>query len=485
MKPTRLGKIRNTTFVSLSTRNYRLFFFGQLISVTGTWMQAVAQSFLVLQLTHSGTVLGLTTAARFGPMFLLGPWGGVIADRLDKRRVLYVTQVLAGLVAAVFAILIGAHAINMLMVYLLAAALGFVNVFDNPARQSLISELVPPRQLSNAVTLNSVTMNMARIFGAALGGVIAARFGLALGFGLNALSFGAVLVTLAMMRSAEITPSPRAPREPGQLRAGLRYVRGEPRLLLPLLMIAVIGTLAWEFQVSLPLLATGTFHGGAGTYGAMTSVMGAGAVVGGLVSASRARIGMRSLAVAAIGWGTAITVAALVPSLTLEFIALVFVGYGSITFNSYAKTTLQLAAAPHMRGRVMALWALAWLGSTPIGGPIVGWVGEQLGARWSLLVGGVPTLAVGLGAFPLLSRLDRRRRATRTATTGPATAEPSTTGPATAGPAATGATEVAATVTDMPAPGPTAPDEPVDVPTGDRTVADPASARPASRPPAD
>jgi MFS family permease len=410
-KPTRLGRIRDTTFASLSTRNYRLFFTGQLVSVSGTWMQTVAQSFLVLQLTHSGTVLGLTTAARFGPMFLFGPWGGVIADRLDKRRVLYVTQALAGLIAAVFAILAGTHVINIPIVYLLAAALGFVNVFDNPARQSLISELVPPHQLSNAVTLNSVTINMARVFGAAFGGVIAARLGLALCFGVNALSFVAVLITLAMMATADIRYPPRAPREPGQLRAGLRYVRATPQLLLPLLMIAIVGTLAWEFQVSLPLLASGTFRGGAGTYGAMTAVMGAGAVVGGLVSASRTRVGLRSLAIAATGWGTAITLAALAPTLALEFLALVFVGYGSITFNTYAKTTLQLSAAPQMRGRVMALWALAWVGSTPIGGPIVGWVGEQLGARWSLLVGGVPTLAVGLVAYPVLSRLDRRRLA--------------------------------------------------------------------------
>jgi MFS family permease len=401
--------IRSTTFASLSTRNYRLFFIGQLVSVSGTWMQTVAQSFLVLQLTHSGTVLGLTTAARFGPMFLLGPWGGVIADRLDKRRVLYVTQAAAGIIAAVFAVLVATHVMTIPIVYLLAAALGLVNVFDNPARQSLISELVPARQLSNAVTLNSVTMNMARVFGAAFGGVIAAQLGLALCFGVNALSFVAVIITLAMMTAADITSSPRAPREPGQLREGLRYVGSTPQLLLPLLMIAIIGTLAWEFQVSLPLVATNTFRGGAATYGAMSSVMGAGAVVGGLVSASRTRVGMRSLAVAAIGWGAAITVAALVPTLPLEFVALVFVGYGSITFNSYAKTTLQMATAPQMRGRVMALWALAWVGSTPIGGPIVGWVGESLGARWSLLIGGVPTLAVGLAAYPMLSRLDRRR----------------------------------------------------------------------------
>ncbi|HEY2672496.1 MAG TPA: MFS transporter [Rugosimonospora sp.] len=419
----KLGTIRHTTFASLSTRNYRLFFTGQLVSVSGTWMQTVAQSFLVLQLTHSGTALGLTTAARFAPMFLFGPWGGVIADRLDKRRVLYVTQASAGLLAAAFAILVGTHVINLPIVYLLATALGFVNVFDNPARQSFISELVPGAQLSNAVTLNSVMVNMARIFGAAFGGVIAAGLGLALCFGLNALSFGAVLTTLAMMSSAEFRRAPRPRRQRGQLREGLRYVRSTPQLALPLMMIAIIGTLAWEFQVSLPLVAADTFHGGAGTYGAMTSVMGAGAVIGGLVSASRGRVRMQGLSIAAIGWGIAITAAALAPTLAVMFVVLLFVGYGSITFNSYAKTALQLAAAPHMRGRVMALWGLAWMGSTPIGGPIVGWVGEVLGARWSLLIGGVPTLVVGLVSYPMLARLDRARSAAARPEDAPATGD--------------------------------------------------------------
>jgi MFS family permease len=395
------------TFSSLSVRNYRLFFIGQLISVTGTWMQTVAQSFLVLHLTDSGTVLGLTTAARFGPMFLFGPWGGVIADRLDKRRVLYVTQSLSGLLALALGLLVATHVIVIWMVYVLAVLLGFVNVFDNPARQAFISELVPREYLRNAVTLNSVTMNMARIFGAALGGVCVAALGFAPCFELNAVSFLAVLATLALMSGSKISASIREPRERGQVVAGLRYVRSAPELLVPLVMIAIVGTLAWEFQVSLPLLAQGAFHGGAGTYGTMASVMGVGAVVGGLVSASRSRPSSQGLALAAIGWGVAIIAAALAPTLPLEYVTLLFVGYGSITFNSLAKTALQLAAVPEMRGRVMALWALAWLGSTPIGGPIIGWIASELGARWGLLAGGVPTVVVGLAAYPVLSRRSR------------------------------------------------------------------------------
>jgi len=396
---------------SLRQRNYRLFFFGQLVSVAGTWMQSVAQSFLVLDLTHSGTQLGLTSAARFLPMFLFGPIGGVFADRMDRKRVLYLTQSLSGLLAAVFAVTVATHSIRLWLVYLLAIALGFVNVFDNPARQSFISEMVSAQDLPNAVTLNSVAMNMARVFGAALGGVIAAAIGLALCFACNALSFAAVLVSLAAMRTSELFPAKRVAKDKHQVRQGLRYVRSTPELLIPLVMIAVIGTLAWEFQVSLPLMASKVFHGGAASYGVMASVMGGGAVVGGLISAARSRPRARALCLAAVGWGIAILAAAVAPSMALELTALVFVGYGSITFNSLAKTTLQLAAKPEMRGRVMALWALAWLGSTPIGGPIVGWAGQAIGARWALVIGGVAALACGVLALPALTRIDRRAAA--------------------------------------------------------------------------
>ena len=409
----RLGLSPGRMVSSLHQRNYRLFFFGQLVSVAGTWMQSVAQSFLVLDLTHSGTQLGLTSAVRFLPMFLFGPIGGVFADRMDRKRVLYVTQTLSGLLAGVFAVTVGTHSIRLWIIYLLALALGFVNVFDNPARQSFISEMVADKDLPNAVTLNSVAMNMARVFGAALGGVIAAAIGLALCFTCNALSFGAVLVSLAAMRGSELFPAKRVSRQKRQVRQGLRYVRSTPELFIPLLMIAVIGTLAWEFQVSLPLMASKVFHGGAGSYGVMASVMGGGAVVGGLISAARSRPRARALCLAAIGWGIAILAAAVAPSMALELAALVFVGYGSITFNSLVKTTLQLAARPEMRGRVMALWALAWLGSTPIGGPIIGWAGQAIGARWALVIGGLATLACGILALPALTRIDRR--ASRTA----------------------------------------------------------------------
>jgi MFS family permease len=254
------------------------------------------------------------------------------------------------------------------------------------------------------------------VLGGAVGGSIAAVLGLTLCFTLNAVSYGAVLLSLALMSSAALHPARKVTKAKGQLKAGLAYVRARPDILIPLVMIAIVGTFAWEFQVTLPLMADSVFHGwvfhnAAAAYGLMASVMGAGAVVGGLVSAGKLTPGPRSLCLAATGWGIAILVAALAPNMPVELAAMAFVGYGSITFNSLAKTTLQLVAAPEMRGRVMALWAIAWLGSTPIGGPTVGWIGQDAGARWSLIVGGVATLACGLLALVWAVRSRRTTQA--------------------------------------------------------------------------
>jgi MFS family permease len=399
---------RGSTFVSLHIRNYRLFFAGQIISTSGTWMQTVAQGWLVLRLSRSGTDLGLITAARFLPMMLFSPWGGLIADRLDKRRILYATQTLSGLLAFVLAALVANQVITLWMVAVIALALGCVNVFDNPTRQSFIAEMVPDKDLGNAITLNSVTINMARVLGPALAGVLIATVGIAPCFVANGASFGAVVISVFMMRADELYLVDRPLRQAGQVREGLRYVRRTPELLVPLIMITVVGTLAWEFQVSLPLIARDTFHGSAATYGTMLAFMGAGAVVGGLVTARRNRTSAKGLGRSSIGWGLAILAAALAPNLPTEFGILLLVGYGSISFNSLAKTTLQLAAVPPMRGRVMALWSVAWLGSTPIGGPIVGWIGQSFGARWALVIGGLAAVLAGLLGYRGLSNIDRR-----------------------------------------------------------------------------
>jgi MFS family permease len=404
----RLGRRLANAGSSLRIRNYRLYFTGQAISVGGTWMQTIAQAFLVLKLTGSGTQLGVVTAVRFVPMLFLGPWGGVVVDRLDKRRILVVTQALSAVLALAFGVLVGTGQIRMWLVYVLALLLGSVQILDNPARQSLIPELVPREQLGNAVLLNSITVNMARIIGAGVGGWVAGALGLATCFDLNAVSFAAVIITLLLMRSAQIEAAPRQPAQRGQVAEGFRYVVRTPELLIPLVMITVLGTLQWEYPVSLPLLASQTFHGGAATYGTMTAFMGLGGVVGGLLIAVRNSYRVSELSVTAIGWGIAGTLAAVAPGLPLVYAVMILVGFGSVAFNSLAKTSLQLATEPAMRGRVMALWALAWLGSTPIGGPIVGWVGEHVGARGSLLIGSIPSIVLGVVTLPILTRLARR-----------------------------------------------------------------------------
>ena len=392
---------------SLRLRNYRLYFIGQSISVAGSFMQTLAISFLALRLTGSGTALGVAAGVRLLPFVLLGPFGGLIADRYDKRRLLYITQTASALGALAFAALDWSGAMTYPLLLGLSLFLGCLTVFDNPARQSLISELVTRETLANAVILNSVSINVARILGSVIGGALVALVGIPWCFVLNAVSFGAVLVSLALMHTSELTPATRAPRGSGQVRAGFHYAVHTPELAIPLLMLTVTGILAYEFPISLPLLAVGAFHGNAATYGVMAAVMAVGAVVGGLIAASRSTPRNSStLAITAIGWGAAITIAGLAPNLPIALIALAFVGYGSITFNSTAKTTLQLAARPEMRGRVMALWALAWGGSTVIGGPLVGWAASQFGSRSGLLIGGIPTVI--LGAVLLL--IMRRRR---------------------------------------------------------------------------
>jgi MFS family permease len=250
------------------------------------------------------------------------------------------------------------------------------------------------------------------------------------------------------MRKSELFPAKRVARKKGQVRQGLRYVRSTPELLIPLIMIAVVGTLAWEFQVTLPLMASKVFHGGAAAYGVMASVMGAGAVVGGLISAARPRPRARALCLAAVGWGVAILAAAVAPNMAIELAAMVFVGYGSITFNSLAKTTLQLAARPELRGRVMALWGLAWLGSTPIGGPVVGWIGQHAGARWPLVIGGGATLICGIMALPALTRIDRR---TARPQAGPTVSSPTVSSPTVSSPAETSDDQVPAISSVSPA----------------------------------
>ncbi len=399
------------TFSSLRVPNYRRFFGGQVISLSGTWMQGIAQSWLVLELTGSGTALGLVSSLQFLPVLLFGPFGGVIADRFDKRRVLYVTQLVAAVLALTLGTLVATEVVELWMVYVLASCLGFVYVVDNPTRQTFIHEMVGSDNLTNAVSLNSVVVNAARVIGPGLAGTLILAVGLAPCFFINAASYSAVFLALWLMDPTQLHREVRSVRRGGQLRAGLRYVRSTPEVLVPLLMMGVVGTLAYEFQVVLPLLARFTFEGDAGTYGTLSALMGLGAVIGGLATAGAGRQPATALSRTAIVFGILHIAAAAMPTLGATYVAMVFVGAASIRFLALGNATLQLAASPEMRGRVMALWAVAFLGSTPIGGPIIGWIGEHIGPRVAMGLGGVATITAGILAYPALKRIVGRAAA--------------------------------------------------------------------------
>jgi MFS family permease len=408
----------STTFESLRIRNFRYYFAGQATSLVGTWMQSTAQAWLVLQLTGSGVDLGVVVALQTLPILVLGPVGGAIADRFGKYRILFWTQGLAGVQAAALGAVVLSGAARLWMVYVLAVVLGFINMVDNPTRQTFVGEMVGPDHLRNAVTLNSVMVNLARAVGPAIGGALIAGVGTGWCFVINSASFVFVLWALRAMRQEELSPAPRAGRSRGQLREGFRYVARTPILRDSLLMMGLIGMLAYEFQVSLPLIARYTFHGNSETYGTLTAFMGAGAVVGGLYAASRRRGGRGALIRTALVFGAVIGVAAAAPTELAEKVALLAVGAGSVTFLSLGNSTLQLASEPSMRGRVMSLWSVAFLGSTPIGGPVVGWVGAHAGPRWALGVGAAAAVTAGALAWLSLRRQRRQSEPGASATRG-------------------------------------------------------------------
>ncbi len=385
------------TFGSLRTRNYRLYFIAQLISVSGTWMQSVAQAWLVLHLSGSGVDLGIVVGLQFLPMLLFGPVGGLVADWVNKRRLLYFTQTAGAVLALVLGSLVVSDMVQLWQVYLLAVLLGVVNVFDNPARQTFVMEMVGRDDLPNAVSLNTVVMNASRVVGPAIGGVVIVVFGLGVCFFVNAVSYVAVLIGLSMMRSAELHPTGEVVRAKGQIRDGFRYVWRTPALRNTLLAVAIIGIFAYNFTVTLALLAKDTFHGGAGAYSLLTACMGIGAVVGGLIAAHRSRPTPHLLQVLALVFGGLLAAVALAPTLAIAAVCIVFMGAASIGFIATANANLQLGADPAMRGRVMALYAMGFLGSTPIGAPLVGAIAEWTNPRVALLCGAVATVvAAGL-----------------------------------------------------------------------------------------
>jgi MFS family permease len=407
---TRVRRAGRITFAALAVPNYRRYYSGQAISLIGTWMQMTAQSWLVLTLTHSSAALGGIVALQTIPVLLLAPYGGVVADRVDKRKMMVALQSAMGVQALILGLLTISGAVKVWEIGVLAVLLGCNNAFENPSRQSFMLEMVGPEHLRNAVSLNSVLVNVARTIGPAIAGILIATVGEGICFLINAGSFVAVVASLLTMDITALNPTAPTPRARGQLRQGLRYVRRTPGLMVPLLMMAAVGCLTYEFQVSLPVLASRGLHVGASGYGFMTASMGVGAVIGGLLVAARGRTGLRPLVLAACAFGLAMAFATVAPSLPVELAALAFAGGASISFMSTGNSTLQLTAAPEMRGRVMALWFVAFQGSTPIGGPIIGATQELFGARAGVALGAATCLIVALaGAMTLRGLLPRRR----------------------------------------------------------------------------
>lgn len=391
-------------FAALSVPNFRRYVAGQSLSLIGTWVETVAQALLVLQLTHSGTILGLTTAARYGPILLLSPSAGLLVDRYRKRHVLLGTQAGLGLVSAVLGASVLTGEVRLWQVVVLGVLFGTFSAVDNPARQAFVQEVVGRDLVRNAVTLNSTSVNVARVIGPTIAAVLVATIGIGWCFVVNAVSFTFVIASLLILDTRSLHPAAPAPRRRGQLREGLRYAARVPAIARPLLMMALIGTFTFEFEVSLPLLATKTFHGTGTTYSWLLGAFGAGAVAGGLYASRSARTGVARLTRAALAYAIAVGLIALAPTLPTAVAACVLAGAATITFLTTGNSTIQLASEPSYRGRVTALWSMALVGTTPIGSPVIGAISDAAGPRYALALGAAACLAaVVIGRWPVHS----------------------------------------------------------------------------------
>jgi MFS family permease len=405
------------TFRSLEHRNFRLFFGGQLVSQVGNWLTLVAQTLLVLSLTDDGVALGVLAAAQFGPVLLLGPWAGLVADRSDKRRLLLIVQAVAMAQSLVLAALAFAGDPPVAAIYAVALVGGVTMAFDNPARRSFVVEMVPEDDVANAVSLNSALMTSSRVIGPALAGLLITTVGFGWAFLVDGVSYIAVLMALWLMRTDELRPAPVTLRARGQVREGLRYARSVPELWVPLLMMAVVGTLAFNFQVVFPLYVIRDLGGDDTSFTLLFSVVSVGAFIGALASAHRRQVGIGNVARSAVAFGASLALISVMPSMAFAYPVGVLVGLASISFLTASTAIVQLRADPSMRGRVLALQAMVFLGSTPIGGPIVGWIAEHMGARYAVGVGAVAALGAGLWGMAV----DRGRTA---AAAGPASGAP-------------------------------------------------------------
>ena len=394
-------------FRSLKTRNYRLYFSGMIVSNVGTWMQIIANGWLVLQLSHSGFAVGIATAMQFGPMLVAGAWGGLIVDRLPKRRIILATQALFLVQATALGVLTATGTAKLWMAYALTFLYGCIQVIDVPARQAFVPEMVADDDVMSAVGLNSAVFNASRMIGPAVAGLLIANVSIAICYFANAASFLAVLVAVALMRPGELRATHQAPKGRGQIRAGISYAASHPDILVAIVIMGIVGTFGMNFQTVMPLIARFTFHGDAQTYGVLTAVMAIGSVVGAMYLASRRRSTTKLVVGAALAFGVLEVAAGLAPSLQTEYLALPLLGLAAMLMIQSSNTLIQLTAAPHMRGRVLALWSLVFLGSTPIGGPLVGWICEAISPRAGFVVGGVASIVAGLVVGPFLLRRGR------------------------------------------------------------------------------
>lgn len=392
-------------FGSLHTRNYRLFAAGQVVSNTGTWMQRVAQDWLVLDLTHgSGTALGIAAGLQFLPLLLFSLWGGAITDRYPKRRILLITQSLMGGLALILGILAVTGTVRLWHVYALAFALGLVTVVDNPTRQTFVTEMVGPSHMANAIALNSAIFNLARIVGPAVAGLVIAAVGTPVTFLVNAASYGAVLTGLLLMRPGDLQPVKRTPRAPGQLRETLAYLRGSPRIWMPMVMLFFVATFGMNFQVTTALMSRGVFGTGAGAFGLASTAYAAGALGGALLAARRRRPSVQLQVAVALAFGILETASGLMPTYWAFLLLLLPTGLSVVMYTTAANSATQLGVAPQMRGRVMGVYMLVFLGGAPLGSPLVGWIAEQFGPRMSLISGGLVSALAAVVVGAMLAR---------------------------------------------------------------------------------
>ena len=392
------------TFSSLRIRNFRLYCFGQIISLTGTFMQALAQDWLILKLTNSGLMLGLVSACQFVPMLVILPFGGVIADRFPKLKLLYITQTISGILALTLGVLVLIGAVHVWMVFVFAICLGLTNSVDNPTRQAFVFEMVGRDEIKNAQSLWTSSIGISRIIGPAIAGILIATVGMGLCFIFNAVSYIAVLIALSMIDTKQLQPSSPVPPSKGQITEGFKYMLSTPALFNSLFMMAVIGTIAYEYQISMPLFARFALHGDASVYAAIATSVGVGMLFGGILNASSKNNSKTKLFYSALVVGVLTIIASFTTSLLFAVIAFAFMGASMIIFTNTSNSMLQVNTDPKMRGRIMSFWNMAFQGSTAVGGPLIGWIGQAFGARWSLAVGGIAAILASFYGFIVLNK---------------------------------------------------------------------------------